>query len=83
MEVQFALQERQVNDAELARRLKIIMLDAGFHHRQAGRLDRPLDAGLADEHVMGFLGQHEPAGARQRIEAPLSAVPRPDDGFQV
>ena len=24
--------------------------------------------GLADEHVMGFLGQHEPAGTRQRVE---------------
>ena len=29
------------------------------------------DAGLADEHVVRFLGQHEAAGARQRIEARL------------
>ena len=72
VEVRLALQERQVDDAELAHRLDVIgVLDAGFDHRRAGRLDRPLDAGLADEHVMGFLGQHEPAGARQRIEAAL------------
>ena len=29
------------------------------------------DAGLADEHVMRFLGQHEAARARERIEARL------------
>ena len=35
------------------------------------RLDGAADAGLADEHVVRFLGQHEAAGARQRIEARL------------
>ena len=40
-------------------------------HRLAGALDDAGDAGLADEHVMRFLGQHEAAGARQRIEAGL------------
>ncbi len=70
MEVQLALQERQVDDAELAHRLDFIgILDAGFDHRRAGRLDRPLHAGLADEHVVGLFSQHEAAGARQRIEA--------------
>src|SRR3546814_8781610 len=32
-------------------------------------LDDPHDAGLAHEHVVGLLGQHEAAGARERIEA--------------
>ena len=60
----FALQERQVDHAELAHRLDFIgILDAGFDHRRAGRLDRALDAGLADEHVVRLFGQHEPAGA--------------------
>ncbi len=40
-------------------------------HRIAGALHDAGDAGLADEHVVGFLGQHEAAGARQRIEARL------------
>ena len=72
MEVQLALQERQVDHAELAHRLDVVgILDAGFHHRRAGGLDRALDPGLADEHVMGLFGQHEAAGARQRIEAAL------------
>ena len=35
------------------------------------RCDDADDAGLADEHVVGFLGQHEAAGAGQRIEARL------------
>ena len=70
MEVGLALQQRQIDDAELADGLDIIgVLDAGLHHRRAGRLDRPLNAGFADEHMVGFFGQHEPAGARQRIES--------------
>ena len=47
------------------------VVDAGRLHRLAGALDDAADAGLADEHVMRFLGQHEAAGARQRIEARL------------
>ena len=35
------------------------------------RCDGAADAGLADEHVVRFFGQHEAAGARQRIEARL------------
>ena len=38
-------------------------------HQLAGALDDAADAGLAHEHVVRFLGQHEAAGARQRIEA--------------
>ena len=40
-------------------------------HRLAGALHRAADAGLADEHVVRLFGQHEAAGARQRIEARL------------
>ena len=40
-------------------------------HRLAGALDDARHAGLADEHVVRFLGQHEAAGARQRVEAGL------------
>ena len=57
-------------------RLRILLdvvgvFDAGRLHRLAGALDGAADAGLADEHVMRFFGQHEAAGARQRIEAGL------------
>ena len=47
------------------------IVDAGLLHRLAGALDDAGDAGLAHEHVVRFLGQHEAAGARQRIEAGL------------
>ena len=45
--------------------------DAGLPHRLAGPLHHAGDAGLADEHVVRLFGQHEAAGARQRIEAGL------------
>ena len=41
-----------------------------LHHFERAP-DDAADAGLADEHVVRFLGQHELAGARQRIEAAL------------
>ena len=47
------------------------VVDAGRLHRLAGALDGAADAGLADEHVVRLFGQHEAAGARQRIEAGL------------
>ena len=37
-------------------------------HDLAGPLHNAADAGLANEHVVRFLGQHEAAGARQGIE---------------
>jgi len=40
-------------------------------HDFEGTLDDAGDAAATDEHVKGFLGQHEPAGARQRIECAL------------
>ena len=51
--------------------LSLRISDAGFLHGVAGALDHAGDAGLADEHVVSFLGQHEAAGARKRIEAGL------------
>ena len=47
------------------------VVDAGRPHRLAGALDGAADPGFAHEHVVGFLGEHEPAGARQGIEAGL------------
>ena len=47
------------------------VVDAGLLHRLAGALQGAADAGLAHEHVVRFLGEHEAAGARQRIEARL------------
>ena len=38
-------------------------------HDFAGSLDNSADATFTHEHVMGFLGEHEAASARQRIEA--------------
>ena len=40
-------------------------------HRLARSLHDPADPRFADEHVVRFLGQHEPARARERIEARL------------
>ena len=72
MQVGLLLDGRQVDDAELAHRCDVVgIVDAGCLHRLAGALDDAGDAGLADEHVVRFLGQHEAAGARQRIEAGL------------
>ena len=66
------LDGRQVDDAELAHLLDLVrVVDAGLLHRLAGALDDAGDAGLAHEHVVRFFGQHEAAGARQRIEARL------------
>ena len=72
MHVRFLLDGRQIDHAELAHLLDFIgIVDACFLHRLAGALDDAGDAGLAHEHVVGFLGQHEAAGARERIEAGL------------
>ena len=39
-----------------------------FLHQLASALENAGDAGLADEHVMRFFGEHEARRARQRIE---------------
>ena len=61
------LDRRQVDAAELAH----VLREAGLLHQLAGPLEDARDAGLADEHVVRFLGQHEPRRARQRIERAL------------
>ena len=72
MQVQLLLDGRQVDHAERTHFGDIGGIgDAGFLHRLAGALHDAADAGLADEHVMRLFGQHEAAGARQRIEAGL------------
>ncbi len=72
VQVRLLLDGRQVDDAELAHFLDLVRVgDAGLLHRLAGALDDAGDAGLAHEHVVRFFGQHEAAGARQRIEARL------------
>ena len=72
MQIGLLLQRRQIDHAERAHPLDIRrIVDAGVAHRLAGALNDALHAGLADEHVVRFLGQHEAAGARQRIEARL------------
>jgi hypothetical protein len=64
VEVQVALQRRQVDDAEAADIVGVVLA-----HDLAGTLDDAGDAAFAHEHVVGFLGQHEAAGAGERIEA--------------
>jgi hypothetical protein len=72
MQIELFLDGRQVDDAEVADFADIVrVLDPGRLHRLAGALDGAADAGLADEHVVRLFGQHEAAGARQRIEAGL------------
>ncbi len=67
MEIDIALQRRQIDGARGADLLRIL----GFEllHHLAGTRGDPRDAGRADEHMMTFLGQHKAAGARHRIEA--------------
>ena len=45
--------------------------EARLLHQLARALEDARDAGLADEHVVRFLGQHEARRARQRIERAL------------
>src|SRR3984957_14769560 len=60
----------KIDHAKLAHCFDLIrILDSRFDHCRAGRLDRALDAGLADEHVMGLFREHEAAGAREGIKA--------------
>ena len=65
--VQVLLNHRDVDAADLPD----VLGEAGLLHQLAGALEDPGDAGLADEHVMRFLGQHEARRPRQRIERAL------------
>ena len=66
VEVEVLLQRGQVDHPEAAQPGRIVGLV--LVHDVAGALDDARDARLADEQVMRLLGQHEAAGARQRVE---------------
>ena len=63
------LDEPEIDRAVVADALRIVGVQL-LHDLQRPP-DDPAEAGLADEHMVGFLGQHEAAGARQRIEGAL------------
>ena len=65
-EVEIFLQQRQVHRAGGADPIRVVAAEL-LHHLQRA-LDHAADSRLADEHVVRFLGQHEAAGARQRVE---------------
>ena len=67
VEVEVALDGRQVDYAGGAQARRVVGVLC-LHHF-AGALQDARDAGLADEHVMRLLRQHEAGRARQRIEA--------------
>ena len=72
MQVGLFLNRRQVDHPKRPDSLDVIrIVDAGCFHCLGGALDDAGDAGLADEHVVGFFGEHESAGAREWIEAGL------------
>ncbi len=66
-EIDVALDRWQIDHAVLAQQCRIVRLEV--RHLLQRAADHPGDAGLADEHVMGFLRQHEAAGPGQRIES--------------
>ena len=63
------LDQAEIDRAVVADALRVVGVQL-LHDLQRPP-DDPAEAGLADEHVVGFLGQHEAAGARQRIEGAL------------
>jgi hypothetical protein len=72
MQVELLLDGRQIDHAERAHLVdRLRVLNSGLLHRLAGALDGAADPGFADEHVVRLFGQHEAAGARQRIEPRL------------
>src|SRR3989449_4778621 len=66
VEVEVLLERRQVDRAVLPH-----VVGPPVAHQLARALHDTPHAGLAHEHVVGLLGQHEPAGSRQRVEAAL------------
>ena len=66
MEIQVFLERRQIDDPEPPH-----VVGAVLAHDFAGALHHPGKSGDSDEHVVRFLGEHEPAGARQGIECGL------------
>ena len=67
MEVHELLQSRHVDRAGRAHAPGIVGPE--LVHHLAGALDDAAHPGLADEHVVAFLGQHELTGPGQRVEA--------------
>src|SRR5215470_14107391 len=65
VEVQVFLYGLQVDRSQSANIRRVI--DSVFFHHFTSSLNNPAHAGLADEHVMRFLSQHEAASARKRI----------------
>src|SRR6266850_74712 len=68
-EIEIALQEREIHRAPEADRLGAVA--AGLLHHLERAPHDPAEAGLADEHVVSFLRQHETAGAGERVERGL------------
>ena len=66
-EVDELLDRRDVDAAELPH----VFGEAGLLQQLTGPLDDAGDAGLADEHVVRFFGEHEARRPRQRIERAL------------
>src|SRR6266540_494720 len=64
--VDVLLDRRQVDAAVPAHVVALVLT-----HDLARPLHHAAHAGLADEHVVRLLGQHEPAGTRERVEAAL------------
>src|SRR6266852_300692 len=67
VKVQISLDGLQIDYAEGAHIRRII--DFVFLHHFASALDDAAYSGLSNEHVVGFLGEHEAAGPREGIEA--------------
>src|SRR5205823_2958941 len=72
VQIELALHGRKIDHAELAHGPRIARVgDAGLLHLVASTLDDAADTGLAHEHMMRFLGEHETRGAGQGIETRL------------
>ncbi len=72
VQVHLLLDGGQIDHAQRPHPLDVVgILDPRLPHRLTGALDDARDTVLTDEHVERFLGQHEAAGARQRVEARL------------
>src|SRR5579863_3126797 len=64
MKVYILLNDREIDSAVLADPVAVVLL-----HKPASTRDHAADTRFADEQMMRLLGQHEAAGARERIEA--------------
>ena len=67
MKIEVFLNRHEIDRAVLAHIVSLVLT-----HQLACALDDAPHSGLADEHVVRFFGQHEAAGARQRVEPALA-----------